>query len=281
MLLKEEEKLPELSDEIRNFIKPKIQNKNKKKLLGDYPDKIIIFPQNAAKFLKSNIPIKTIVISLENPINILTTNKLKEKSDIILSIPAVLYEKEAKKMQGYIMYLNKNGFNHFEANSYTGMQILKNIDCNKYLGLDMPVMNHLSAEYFYNLGYLSVYATIEGDKSIYKSLNISTDIQCLIFGKIPLFQSRVNSKLFCDRASFKDKFDIQIECFKQKEINIFVSKTYFYLIGKIIKQENIFFDSLTADLRYFNNPLKTLQMIFDDKFDNKNLSTFNFFRKLI
>ena len=43
LILKEEEKLPELNNEIMNFIKPINQNKKRDKILGSLPDKLIYF----------------------------------------------------------------------------------------------------------------------------------------------------------------------------------------------------------------------------------------------
>ena len=62
--------------------------------------------------------------------------------------------------------------------------------------------------------------------------------------------------------------------------NIFVSKKPFSLIGTKIINEKIYFNDLTADLRYFNDPLRTLRSIFNDQFNEINSSSFNFFRKL-
>ena len=70
-----------------------------------------------------------------------------------------IYEKEAKRMYNLIVDLNKKGFDPFEENSYTGIEMLNSIKCSKYLGIDMPVMNHLAAEYFYGLGFLSLYSS--------------------------------------------------------------------------------------------------------------------------
>ena len=144
-------------------------------------------------------------------------------------------------------------------------------------------MNHLAANFFYDLGYSSVYSTLEGDISIFKSLSHFTPgkIEALVFGKIPLFQSRVDSNFFKEGSIFKDKFNIEIECHKEKELNVFVRKTPFSLIDGIIKKEKIYFDSLTADLRYFNNPINILESIFNNKFTKNDFNTFNFYRKLI
>ena len=282
-IIRKEEKLPELSEDILNVINYKTEVIKKDRLLGDYPDKIIISSDHSLLFINNNLPIKTIVISLSNLINIKIVKKLKEKYQIILSIPSVLYEKEAEKMEDYIKELYINGFNDFEANSFSGVELLENIKCNKSLGLDMPIMNHLAARFFYDFGYSSVYTTLEGDKSIYHTLSniIDGKVNILVFGKIKLFQSRVYSSFIKKGTIFKDKFGVEVEYHKENSLNIFVSKKSFSLVQERIKKEKIYFDSLTADLRYYQNPVKTLDLIFKNKLNENNFSTFNFYRKLV
>ncbi len=282
-IIKEEEMLPELSNEIINAIGYKEYSLKRERLLGDYPDKVIISAKQSSLFFNNNFPIKTVVISLNNPVDLNTVKKLEKKYNLILSIPQVLYEKEAENMNDYIKELYDNGFKNFEANSYTGMSLLNGLECNKSLGIDMTIMNHMAAKFFYDIGYSSIYSTSEGDISIYKSLSTFTPgkIEALVFCKIKLFQSRVDSAFFKDGSAFKDKFNIEIECHKEKELNIFVSKTPFSLIGEKIKKEKIYFDSLTADLRYFDDPINTLESIFKNKFSKNDINTFNFYRKLI
>lgn len=182
----------------------------------------------------------------------------------------------------YVRKLNEEGFNSFEANSYTGMEILKNIECNKSLGIDITVMNHLSALYFFEHGYRSVYASIESDFSMLKSLSSFIDgkIEALVFGKIKLFTTRVESEYFKDGEHFIDNYGIEAECHCEKSLNIFVSAVPLGFFGNKIKNEKVYFDSLCADLRFFPNPQKTLEMIFKNNFNEKNCTAFNLFRKL-
>lgn len=283
ILIKKEKMLPELSKEILDFIGFKEYSFKRERLLGDYPDKVIIPACQSSLFLKSNFPIKTIVISLNEKIDIITAKKLEEKFNLILSIPPVLYEEEAENMKIYLKKLYENGIKNFEANSYTGISLLNELNYNKNLGIDMPIMNHLAGRFFYDLGYSSVYSTIEGDLSSFKSLALFTQgkIEALVFGKIPLFHSRVDSSFYTNDSIFKDKFNIEIECHKEKSLNLFVAKFPFSLIGEKIKKEKIYFDSLTADLRYFNDPINTLESIFNNKTKDNAFNSFNFYRKLI
>ena len=65
-----------------------------------------------------------------------------------------------------------------------------------------------------------------------------------------------------------------------EDLNVFVSEIPFSLINEKIKKERIYYNSLTADLRYFKNPKNVLASIFNNKFKDKNTSTFNFYKKL-
>ncbi len=282
-VIREEEKLPDLSGEVLDAVSYKEQTFQREKILGDFPDKILVSSNQCSYLINCDFPVKIIVISLINPIDISLAKKLEEKHQIILSIPAVLYEHDAEKMKEYINKFFDAGFKNFEANSYTGISILNDIKCNKSLGFGMPVMNHLAANFFYDLGFSSVYTTPEGDMSVFKSLSSFTcgKIEALVFGKIELFQSRVNSSFFKNGSIFKDKFGIKVECHKQEDLNVFVSEIPFSLINEKIKKERISFNSLTADLRYFNNIKSILTSIFKKKIKDYNTSTFNFYKKLV
>ena len=219
---------------------------------------------------------------LKNKINISELEKLKNKYKIILSIPSVLYENDARQMYDYVRKLFKIGFEKFEANSYTGMEILREINCSRYLGIGQTVMNHLAANYFAKLGFDSCYTTVEAESSVYKALSSFSNgnIESLVFGKIPLFISRVDSSDYEDGSLFYDKFT-EMECHCENELNIFLTKTPFSLVGEKIKSLQITFDGLSADLRYFDNPVKILDAIFKNEFNEKNSSSFNFFKKLV
>jgi U32 family peptidase len=279
---RDEERLPNLSKEILDFIIPKEQNRKRERLLGDMPDKIIISSKNIQKIINKELPVKNIVISLDGAVNVKELETLRKSFALILSIPAVLYEDEAIIMKELISDLVKNRFDSFEANSFTGIELLADIECRKYLGTSMPVMNHLAAGYFNELGFMSVYATPEGDSDLYSLLDKLTPgrIEALVFGRLPLYQTRNNTSFFKDKEIFKDKYGVEIQCHNERGLKIFASVTPLSFIGKKFREQKIHFDSLTADLRYFDDPVTTITDIFDDKLD-KNLPSFNFFRKLV
>ncbi len=280
-IIKKEEALPELSKDILEFIQPKKVDIKRDKKLGEFPDNIIITGKQIEKIQNMDIKIDTIVVSLENEINIEKLKSLQVKHIIIISIPAVMYENKAKEINKKILNLYNSGFNDFEANSLTGMEILRKLNCNKSLGIDYPIMNHLSGDFYNELGFKSVYCSTESEISVYKSLSgfSKISLNALVFGRIILFQSRVDSPAFQNNMLFKDKFNVEIECIKLDEINIFVSTKCFSLVGEKIKNENIYFNNLTADLRYFKEPIKILKKLNNNSF--KDITTFNFYERLI
>jgi|GEM_PF-869659 len=282
-MVMEVEKLPDISEEMMDFIFPDKNNKIRIKTLGDLPNKIIILSSQLNLFNKIDYKIDTIVIELDKKININLIKSLSGKYKIILSLPSVLFEEDASEMKNFVNTLYNEGFNNFEANSFTGLEILSGLDCFKTAGPEISVMNHLAAGYLHNLGYSSVYAPLESDISILKSLSGFTvcAVDVIVFGRIPLFQSRVSSPDFINNNVFKDKFNIGLECRKHNGLNIFLSKTPFSLIGNKIKDENIFFDNLTCDLRFFNDPFAVLRDVFNGRFNEKNTSSFNYYRKLV
>ena len=147
---------------------------------------------------KNNFPVKSIVISLTSNLDINEAKELEKKYELILSIPDILFENDAIKMNEKIAVLKNEGFNDFEANSFCGIEILQNFSCNKYLGLGLTVMNHVASQYFYNLGFKSVYASIEAELSMYKALSSFSNarIEALIFGKFHYLFQELNQNIF-------------------------------------------------------------------------------------
>jgi hypothetical protein len=280
-IVREQEKFPEVKPEVLEFIKSETQNIKRSRLLGEIPDKVIISANQIDNILKNRFNISEIVVSLDSKIEINKLKNILSKYKVIISIPAILFEKDANEMKNNIIELLKNGFDRFEANSYSAIQILSGIDSEKYLGIEMPVLNHIAAKYYYNLGFKSVYCSYEAESSVFKSLSSFTEgkIESLVFGKIKYFQARVESPFFQEGKLFKDKY-VEIECFKQNDTNIFASKIPFFLIGKDFKKECIYFDSLTCDLRHFKNPEVILKQILENKYDYTDCSSFNFYKKL-
>ncbi len=269
----------ETDNTILQFLEPVVNNK-RKRLLGDYPDKIII-DYNQINLIKS-IPeqIGTIVVYIYDEIDINVLKKLKEKYNLIISIPPVLFEERVIKIKNIIERLYKEGFTDFEANSFCGLEILKNLNCNKHLGIGLPLYNHIATRYYKELGYKSCYSSIEGDISIFKSLANFSEIEIgtIVFGLPELFITRVESPYFKNGAIFSDKY-IKILCLDENEIRRFVSVEPLSLISELFKKDQISIDNLTADLRFFKKPEKILKDIFNNEFSNKE-NCFNYFRKL-
>ncbi len=281
-IIDETETLPELNEKIISFITPKQVFKTKEKLLGSKPDKIIILSSDIDKFFdKTKIKeITTIQIYINSNIDIKKLKNLSNNYEIVISLPTMIYESNVQNIKNQINNILNSGFTNFQANSLTGVEILKSIDCNRSVGYGLPVLNHLAANFFYENGYKSVTASLEADSSILKSLSnfVENSIEIVVFSKVELFTSRVESEYFKNRNLFKDKY-IEMECFKQNENSVFVSKMPFSLMGDKIKLEKIYFDSLIADLRYFDSPYDIITKILSDNYRGET-TTFNFYRKL-
>ncbi len=281
-LLRDEEKTPGLAPEIVDFIQMKKKHEDRKMLLGDYPDKIILAAwQDISKFMNIENPISTIVVYIEPNINTVLLKQLAEKYQLILALPDVMFEERAVEIKQLVCRLHAEGFNNFEANSYEGLEILSGIDCISKAGTGLAVMNHLAADYLYSLGIREVCASIEGDSSVFKSVSgfSECDVSCLVYGKVHLFTTRVYSPAFVENSVFEDKYTA-IECHIDDEIFNFIASKPVSFIGPDYKKENISFDHLTADLRFFSNPGKALNDIFNITKTDKSAS-FNFFRKLV
>jgi collagenase-like PrtC family protease len=281
-IIKSAETLPKIDNEIIEFINKKNQNIKRNRLLGEYPDKIILSAaQDLSKFISIDKPVSTIVVYLDSQVNIDNLKALSQRYELILAIPDIMFEAKAKQTEILVHKLYKEGFNNFEANSYEGLEILSDLNCNKKAGIGLAVMNHLAADYLNSLGFNEVYASIEADSSIYKSISSfsKSKINCLVYGRLELFKTRVDSPFFIQGNIFEDKY-VKMECSKNDEVTNFVSIKPLSFIGMDYKKENILFDHLTADLRYYTNPLKTLNDIYKIIKSDKSES-FNFYRKLV
>ncbi len=279
-MLNSEEALPELSSEIKDFINNKTTTPQRERQIGTVPNKILINPSQIKLFGNDKFPIDTFVIALSNDINI---EMIKSKFDKpIFSIPPILFRDRAKAVFEMVKTLINNGFGAFEANSYTGIEMLELANCKeKYLGYEFGIINDIASEYFYKKGFISLYPSIESDQSILKSLSSFNKgkVDCLVFAKPILFYSRVSEEYYKDGEIFRDKFCV-MRCFKENGINLFVDERPFSLIGKEFTHSNITFDNLTADLRYFSDPITILKKIYSNQGFHGETTTFNWARKL-
>ncbi|MBN2546436.1 MAG: U32 family peptidase [Spirochaetes bacterium] len=283
VIINKEEISFEVNHNVMKFITPARKEQNRKKILGDYPDKVLITLNQTEILNNLDLPIDTFSVYLDNLSHINMLDRIRNRGNIIISLPALIYENDILRFEEAIRVLSLKGFENFEANSYTGIQILKNINCNKFLGIDMAVLNHLAADFFYSNGISSLYSSIEADMSSLKALSNFTQgrIECLVFGKIKLFITRVQSEYFENGLNFMDKYKTNIECHKDGCLNLFISGTPLSFVDAKFKKENISFDSLTADLRFFNYPKKILNDIFNNNYNSGNSSQFNLLKKLI
>lgn len=283
-LIDKQNELPRPSEMLESFIKQSAIERNlRDKILGELPDKIIINLDQLHFFYElKKYPIKNIVVYINKLDLIDKIKQIKDKS-LIISLPGILFEKEILFLREKIKELINEGFKNFEANSFCEIELLNEVECNKYLGIEMGVLNHLAANFYYSHGFNSLYASIEADKSILKALSrfVNGKIEALMFGKIRLFISRVHTDYFKENAIFKDKFNTAIVCHKENSLNVFVTNDDFCLIGENIIRERIFFDSLTADLRYYQNPVNVLKDIFSFNLNSYKIKDFNFSRRLI
>lgn len=281
IMVENEDRLPKLDSKLESFIDNKTIHSQRKSIVGNKPDRVIINSSQIDNFINTDLPIDTLVISLSCELDYDKIRKIQEKSNIIFSIPPVLFEKEAESISAIVKDLYDNGFRDFEANSYTGMEILSKYQCKKSLGYEMGLLNEIAADFFYELGYESIYVSIESDLSVLKSVSSFSKkgVNCLVFGKPILFYSRVDEDYFKTGEIFKDKFT-ELCCVKENNLNLFINEVPFSLIGDKFKKENIYFDALSADLRYFKNPEKVIKDVFENKFNLANCNSFNFFRKM-
>lgn len=278
-----------ITEEELSFLKGKAVKNERKQLLGSLPDRLIISPKQIEAILNSSYPAKTVVVELaENngQDRQIDQNKLRNLADsynLILSIPDVLFEQEAGVINSLTADLIKAGFTDFEANSFTGFQILSDKSCTKHAGPWFPVLNHMAAEFFKERGYKSIYGAVEGEASLYKALAAFTslDLNVLSFGRLPLFISRARDPLFVPGEQFKDKIGIEVECFNRASISYFVSDRYYSLLGEKVQKEAIGIDSSAADLRYFSNPAQVLKALKQHKYPAEEGHSFNFFSKLV
>lgn len=281
-LEKKSEKYADLDGELNKMVYPDKTEVQRPAQFGSLPDKLIIRSDQISYFNANKIEfVKTLVVYLYKELNSELISQISKKYELIFAIPDVIFEKDIDLVTTTIDKLYKAGFKKFQSNSYDGMEILRKYNCEKHAGLGLTVMNHIAPRFFQEFGYSSFYAPIESDVSILKSLSAFVDqkIECCVYGKIPLFISRVDED--CYKANkFRDKY-IELESYKINELYYFVTSKPLRFIGDTFKKENIKFDSLTADMRFFDNPYLKAQDMKNNKAQFDKDYSFNFFRKLV
>lgn len=248
--------LPNLPDEVKNFVDYKYIPSNRRFKLADAPNKAVIFPQQIQFVTKENFPgleIVNVCVTAQ-----ITANEIEEivalakNYEVIISFPPVIYETEEKAYIPLIEHFCALGLCNFQADSFSMLEILsENRQCNVYAGFWLSVLNRKSAELLQNLGCKSVYASVEADEFVLEALDntVSGKLEALVFARLPLFISRVEDEQFVDGAIFADNIGTKIECRQLDGVSYFFSKEAYSLTGDDVNSREIRFDSLTADLR--------------------------------
>ncbi len=276
--------LPNLPDEVKNFVDYKYIPSNRRFKLADAPNKAVIFPQQIQFVTKENLPgleIVNVCVTVQ-----ITANEIEEivalakNYEVIISFPPVIYETEEKAYIPLIEHFCALGLCNFQADSFSMLEILSgNRQCNVYAGFWLSVLNRKSAELLQNLGCKSVYASVEADEFVLEALDntVSGKLEALVFARLPLFISRVEDEQFVNGAIFADNIGTKIECRQLDGVSYFFSKEAYSLTGDDVNSREIHFDSLTADLRFSDvaiwKKLHTGHAV--------NGSIFNFARKLV
>lgn len=276
--------LPNLPDEVKNFVDYKYIPSNRRFKLADAPNKAVIFPQQIQFVTKENFPgleIVNVCVTAQ-----ITANEIEEivalakNYEVIISFPPVIYETEEKAYIPLIEHFCTLGLCNFQADSFSMLEILSgNRQCNVYAGFWLSVLNRKSAELLQNLGCKSVYASVEADEFVLEALDntVSGKLEALVFARLPLFISRVEDEQFVDGAIFADNIGTKIECRQLDGVSYFFSKEAYSLTGDDVNSREIRFDSLTADLRFSDVAIwKKLHAGYA-----VNGSIFNFARKLV
>lgn len=281
-LVKKLNDLPELTKEEAEFVAYKTANRIRTKTLDMMPDKVIIHSENVAEFAAKPVikHLKTIVVEAERNLSGLIA--LRDKYDVIVSIPPVLFASEPDAVFESCLGVLKNGINAFEINSLDGLEIVKKLETHgtlrKYCGVWMNVLNHITAAKFYELGFESLYADIEADKNEIRTLAgiIDGQFEICVSGRIPLFISRVDDPVYKNGTVFKDKIGTSVTSYKRHGLTYFVSVKPF----AIPVSTDIKFDSITADLRFFDDPYRIISTKENYYSSLKDSHSFNFNERL-
>lgn len=276
--------LPNLPDEVKNFVDYKYIPSNRRFKLADAPNKAVIFPQQIQFVTEENFPgleIVNVCVTAQITVNeIEEIVALAKNYEVIISFPPVIYETEEKAYIPLIEHFCTLGLCNFQADSFSMLEILSgNRQCNVYAGFWLSVLNRKSAELLQNLGCKSVYASVEADEFVLEALDntVSGKLEALVFARLPLFISRVEDEQFVDGAIFADNIGTKIECRQLDGVSYFFSKEAYSLTGDDVNSREIRFDSLTADLRFSDVAIwKKLHAG-----HAVNGSIFNFARKLV
>lgn len=276
--------LPEVSEEIKEFVDYKYTPSNRQFKLGDSPDKVVILPEQLQFINATNFPgLKIVNVCVTVQISQAEIEKIAEISknyEVIISFPPVIYENEEKPYITLIENFCSLGLCNFQADSLSMIEILsQNPKCKIYGGMWLSVLNRKSAELLQELGCKSVYATAEADEATLESLDntVNGQLEALIFARLPLFISRVADEKFVDGAIFSDNIGTKIECRLLDGVSYFFSKEFFSLCNITGNNKEIRFDHLTADLRFCD--IAVWKDLHSGKPIQGNL--FNYSRKLV
>lgn len=276
--------LPELPGGLKANIEYHHQDHQRERLLGNFPDKVIIDKSQFQLFAEQKIEgIQTVTAAVSPDTDLNQLKKVANNYDLIVSLPHVIYETDALRYQKWVESLLQENFKKIEVNSFTGMELLSSSSCEIYGGIGIPVLNYKAADLLYRYGCKSVYASCEAEAGVLESLSqtVNGNLETLMFARLALFISRVSDENYQEGALFRDNIGTEIECRRLDGINYFYSKQYFALIGEEVRQKKIHMNSLTADLRYIKSPIEILKNIKNNRIPVNKINRFNFDRKLV
>ena len=166
-----------------------------------------------------------------------------------------------------------------EVNSWGGIALCREVECQFEVGPGMGVLNGRSADKFAELGAIRVTWSLEADKKILEDLTVTTPLPAVmyVYGYPALMQSRVDFPEAAYGKLFRDRRGISLKLTREKGLSLFRTAEPFSLLR--LTNENIKASVFALDLTGAEDPLKEYQAIIAGQFP-KSVLNFNYNRSL-
>lgn len=243
-----------LSDEVQHLLsKPKHHRKNKL-ALGSAPTTVRIEAAQVSSVLAQLSLMKGVIIEG------LTAEQLQElpadtrPAHLTIALPPVFYEKDIAGLTQLVALCEKEQLT-VEANSWGGWALAKQFKVAMAAGPGLGVTNCQAARSLAELGFRSIYLSVEADREIMETVttNCPVPVSIMVYGRPPLMISRVKFEDNKVGEVWRDRRQIVVQHRRENDLTVFRPLQPFSLTKS--NNPNIRAAALVVDLIGAKNPL--------------------------
>lgn len=275
--LKKQKSVSPLSDNVKEILVKGQPNPKNQKPLSPKADTVRLTAEQALPFADA-VKEPFIVVEQATPKQVQLLAKSRHRQRFIIALPAVFFDDQQAPIEALIQAVKKAQL-PIEVNSWGGWFLAKKANLTIHGGPGLGIFNHLAAQTLDQLGFRTVYYTIEADRQMLESTSdcCSMPTSMIIYGRIPLMFSRAEQPQELMGKIWQDRRDIHMIPRVENHLLTYRTAEPFSLLRE--RNEHIKVAHLVYDFISEPNPIKTWQRLTSTR-PAKSKFTFNYNRDL-